>query len=85
MLEPLFAKDRPTSWWRAATTPLAPVGKENLKAEVIGDPQADGTLGEIGQGPFGRVRVARAAAQNCNSPALPTPVNWATARHTSAR
>ena len=54
----------------------APVGKVNLKSQVIDDPQVvhNGALTEVDHGPLGRVRVARAAAlfQNSNLPALRT-------------
>jgi len=78
MLEPLFAKDTTDELVARLHSADAPVGKVNLKSQVIGDPQVvhNGTLAEIDHGPLGRVRVARAAArfENCNSHSLrPAP------------
>jgi crotonobetainyl-CoA:carnitine CoA-transferase CaiB-like acyl-CoA transferase len=78
MLEPLFAKHATDELVARLHDVDAPVGKVNLKSQVIDDPQVvhNGTLAEIDHGPIGRVRVARAAALfgNSNSPTLrPAP------------
>ena len=78
MLEMLFAKHTTDELVARLHNADAPVGKVNLKSQVIEDPQVvhNGTLAEIDHGPLGRVRVARAAAlfENSNSPALrPAP------------
>ena len=73
MLEALFAKHTTDDLVSRLHAADAPVGKVNLKSQVIDDPQVvhNRALVEIDQGPFGRVRVARAAAlfDNSNPPA----------------
>jgi crotonobetainyl-CoA:carnitine CoA-transferase CaiB-like acyl-CoA transferase len=72
MLEALFAKYTTDELVARLHAADAPVGKVNLKPQVIDDPQVvhNRTLVEIDHGPLGRVRVARAAAlfENSNPP-----------------
>lgn len=73
MLEALFAKHTTDDLVSRLHAADAPVGKVNLKSQVIDDPQVvhNRALVEIDHGPLGRVRVARAAAlfENSNPPA----------------
>jgi crotonobetainyl-CoA:carnitine CoA-transferase CaiB-like acyl-CoA transferase len=77
-LEALFAKHATDEVVVRLHAVDAPVGKVNLKSQVIDDPQVvhNRALVEIDHGSLGRVRVARAAAlfENSHSPALcPAP------------
>jgi crotonobetainyl-CoA:carnitine CoA-transferase CaiB-like acyl-CoA transferase len=65
ILEPLFAKFNTDELLARMMKADAPVGKVNLKPEVMTDPQVmhNRALVEIDQGELGRVRVARAAAR----------------------
>jgi crotonobetainyl-CoA:carnitine CoA-transferase CaiB-like acyl-CoA transferase len=73
MLEALFAKHTTDELVARLHAADAPVGKVNLKSQVIDDLQVvhNRALVEIDHGPLGRVRVARAAAlfENSHSPA----------------
>ena len=73
MLEALFAKHATDELVARLHAADAPVGKVNLKSQVIDDPQVlhNRALVEIDHGSLGRVRVARAAAlfENSHSPA----------------
>ena len=64
-LEPLFARHGTDELVARLHEADAPVGKVNLKPEVIDDPQVvhNRALVEIDHGAIGRVRVARAAAR----------------------
>jgi crotonobetainyl-CoA:carnitine CoA-transferase CaiB-like acyl-CoA transferase len=64
MLEALFAQHTTDELVARLHAADAPVGKVNLKPQVINDPQVvhNRALVEIDHGPLGRVRVARAAA-----------------------
>ena len=76
MLEALFAKHTTDDLVSRLHAADAPVGKVNLKSQVIDDPQVvhNRALVEIDHGPLGRVRVARAAALFENSdPPAPRP------------
>lgn len=72
-LEALFAKHATDELVASLHAADAPVGKVNLKPQVIDDPQVvhNRALVEIDHGVLGRVRVARAAAvfENSHSPA----------------
>jgi crotonobetainyl-CoA:carnitine CoA-transferase CaiB-like acyl-CoA transferase len=74
LLEPLFGAFNTDELLARMLACDAPVGKVNLKAEVITDPQVvhNQALVEIDQGNLGRVRVARAAAK-FDAVNLPTP------------
>ena len=74
ILEPLFGAFNTDELLARMLACDAPVGKVNMKAEVITDPQVvhNQALVEIDQGALGRVRVARAAAK-FDAVSLPVP------------
>jgi crotonobetainyl-CoA:carnitine CoA-transferase CaiB-like acyl-CoA transferase len=74
ILEPLFASFNTDELLARMLACDAPVGKVNLKAEVMTDPQVvhNQALVEVDQGSLGRVRIARAAAR-FDAQNLPVP------------